>query len=66
MNRIDRMFSQLKKRKEAALIPFITTGDPDIATTSGSGLRDFQTCPGIHALHCNRRDYCWKRHYKTD
>ena len=33
MNRIDRMFSQLKKRKEAALIPFITTGDPDIATT---------------------------------
>jgi len=33
MNRIDRMFSQLRKRKEAALIPFITTGDPDIATT---------------------------------
>jgi len=33
MNRIDRMFSQLKKRKEAALIPFITTGDPDIAIT---------------------------------
>ncbi len=33
MNLIDRMFSQLKKRKEAALIPFITTGDPDIAIT---------------------------------
>ncbi len=33
MNRIDRMFSQLRERKEAALIPFITTGDPDIATT---------------------------------
>ena len=33
MNRIDRMFSQLKDRKEAALIPFITTGDPDCGTT---------------------------------
>lgn len=33
MNRIDRMFSKLRERKEAALIPFITTGDPDIATT---------------------------------
>jgi tryptophan synthase alpha chain len=33
MNRIDHMFSQIRKRKEAALIPFITTGDPDIATT---------------------------------
>jgi len=27
------MFSRLRKRREAALIPFITTGDPDIATT---------------------------------
>ncbi len=33
MNRIDRMFSRLRKRGETALIPFITTGDPDIATT---------------------------------
>jgi tryptophan synthase alpha chain len=33
MNRINCMFSQIRKRKEAALIPFITTGDPDIATT---------------------------------
>ena len=33
MNRIDSMFSRLRKRREAALIPFITTGDPDIATT---------------------------------
>ena len=33
MNRIDRMFSQLRKRGESALIPFITTGDPDVATT---------------------------------
>ncbi len=33
MNRIDRMFSQLRARKEAALMPFITTGDPDCATT---------------------------------
>jgi len=33
MNRIDRMFSQIRKGKEAALMPFITTGDPDIDTT---------------------------------
>ncbi len=33
MNRIDRMFSKLRKRGETALIPFITTGDPDIETT---------------------------------
>ncbi len=33
MNRIDSMFSRLRKRGETALIPFITTGDPDVATT---------------------------------
>lgn len=33
MNRIDARFAQLKKRKEAALIPFVTAGDPDIETT---------------------------------
>jgi tryptophan synthase alpha chain len=33
MNQIDSMFSRLRERKEAALIPFITTGDPDIAAT---------------------------------
>jgi tryptophan synthase alpha chain len=33
MNNIDLMFSRLKKKKEVALIPFITTGDPDITTT---------------------------------
>ncbi len=33
MNRIDRMFARLRKKGEAALIPFITTGDPDLETT---------------------------------
>ena len=33
MNRIDRKFAELKKRKEAALIPFVTAGDPEIRTT---------------------------------
>ncbi|HEY5542836.1 MAG TPA: tryptophan synthase subunit alpha, partial [Candidatus Binatia bacterium] len=33
MSRIKRTFSELKKRHEAALIPFITAGDPDLATT---------------------------------
>ena len=33
MNRIDRKFSELKKRREAALIPFVTAGDPEIKTT---------------------------------
>jgi tryptophan synthase alpha chain len=32
-NRIDRKFSELKKRREAALIPFVTAGDPEIRTT---------------------------------
>ncbi|HEX9445567.1 MAG TPA: tryptophan synthase subunit alpha [Candidatus Binatia bacterium] len=33
MNRIDQKFAELKKRKEAALIPFVTAGDPEIKTT---------------------------------
>ena len=33
MNRIDEKFSALRRRKETALIPFITAGDPDIGTT---------------------------------
>jgi tryptophan synthase alpha chain len=33
MTRIQRTFSELKKRGEAALIPFITAGDPDLKTT---------------------------------
>lgn len=33
MNRIEKMFSRLGKRGDTALIPFITTGDPDIKTT---------------------------------
>ncbi len=33
MTRIDRVFKRLKARGEKALIPFITAGDPDLATT---------------------------------
>ncbi len=33
MNRIDRKFADLKKNGEKALIPFVTAGDPDLATT---------------------------------
>jgi tryptophan synthase alpha chain len=33
MNRIDRKFNELKERGEAALIPFVTAGDPQIKTT---------------------------------
>jgi tryptophan synthase alpha chain len=33
MNRIGIKFAELKKRGEAALIPFVTAGDPDLATT---------------------------------
>jgi len=33
MNRIDRKFSELKKCREAALIPFVTAGDPEIRTS---------------------------------
>src|ERR1041384_1099644 len=33
MNRIDAKFAELKNRGEAALIPFITAGAPDLQTT---------------------------------
>src|SRR3990170_63533 len=33
MSRIEKKFAELKKRGEAALIPFITAGDPDLPTT---------------------------------
>lgn len=33
MSRITKTFAELKKRGEAALIPFITAGDPDLVTT---------------------------------
>ena len=33
MSRIKKTFAELKKRGEAALIPFITAGDPDLDTT---------------------------------
>jgi tryptophan synthase alpha chain len=33
MSRIQKKFSELKKAGEAALIPFITAGDPDLQTT---------------------------------
>src|SRR5688500_2488021 len=33
MSRIQRKFSELMKAGEAALIPFITAGDPDLQTT---------------------------------
>ena len=33
MSRIQTKFVELKKRREAALIPFVTAGDPDLDTT---------------------------------
>ena len=33
MNRINKTFDRLKKEKRRAFIPYITAGDPDIATT---------------------------------
>ncbi|NOY14395.1 MAG: tryptophan synthase subunit alpha [Deltaproteobacteria bacterium] len=34
MTRIDKTFADLRQRRETALIPFLTAGDPDIATTA--------------------------------
>ncbi len=34
MTRIDATFSALRRNKQTALIPFITAGDPDMATTA--------------------------------
>ena len=33
MSCIERKFADLQRRGEAALIPFVTAGDPDLATT---------------------------------
>jgi tryptophan synthase alpha chain len=33
LNRIDRAFAELKKKKKKAFIPYVTAGDPDLATT---------------------------------
>lgn len=33
MSRIERKFNELRKRGEVALIPFVTAGDPNLATT---------------------------------
>ena len=38
MTRIDQVFKRLKARGEKALIPFITAGDPDLATTKALAL----------------------------
>lgn len=38
MKRIDKVFRNLKKRGEKALIPFITAGDPDLGTTKALAL----------------------------
>lgn len=38
VTRIDRVFKRLKARGEGALIPFITAGDPDLATTRALAL----------------------------
>src|SRR3954452_16660380 len=34
MNRIDTLFTRLKDEQRHALIPFVTAGDPDLATTA--------------------------------
>jgi tryptophan synthase alpha chain len=34
MNRIDTLFSKLRGEKRPALMPFVTAGDPDLATTA--------------------------------
>lgn len=39
MNRIDKLFKQLKKNKEKALIIFITAGFPDLKTTKRLALK---------------------------
>ena len=33
MGRIESRFAELRERSECALVPFITAGDPDLATT---------------------------------
>jgi tryptophan synthase alpha chain len=43
MSRIDRTFQELKKRDQAALIPFVMTGDPDLDVTE-SLIREMVRC----------------------
>jgi tryptophan synthase alpha chain len=38
VSRIDKVFKQLKEKGDKALIPFITAGDPDLATSRGLAL----------------------------
>ncbi|HET8918004.1 MAG TPA: tryptophan synthase subunit alpha, partial [Candidatus Binatia bacterium] len=33
MSSIDNKFAELRRKGEAALIPFVTAGDPNLATT---------------------------------
>ncbi len=42
MNRIDKVFKDLKQKGQKAFIPYITAGDPDLRTTKriAAGLRD--------------------------
>ena len=35
MNRIDSLFARLRRESRPALMPFVTAGDPDLATTAG-------------------------------
>jgi tryptophan synthase alpha chain len=35
MNRIDSLFARLRREGRPALMPFVTAGDPDLATTAG-------------------------------
>jgi tryptophan synthase alpha chain len=35
MNRIDALFARLRREGRPALMPFVTAGDPDLATTAG-------------------------------
>ena len=34
MNRIDALFARLRREGRPALMPFVTAGDPDLATTA--------------------------------
>jgi tryptophan synthase alpha chain len=48
MNRIDLLFKRLKREKKKALVPFITAGDPDLATT-GDVVLGLEEC-GAHII----------------
>lgn len=43
MNRIEQKFALLKEKEEKALIPFVTAGDPDLATTEKLVLSMFES-----------------------